>query len=94
MKARADESLVKAPIPTSVIQSAPSIPEPEEPALEEASVENPPVVLNTKNLEESVPEPVQDTVAEGPGKQPATDPTNPTSAETEEEESTISSQRM
>ena len=34
-KARADESLVKAPIPTSVIQSAPSIPEPEEPALEE-----------------------------------------------------------
>jgi len=85
----ADESLVKAPIPTSVIQSAPSNSEPEEPALEEASVENPPVVLNTKNLEESVPGPVQDAVAGGPGEQSATDPADAISAETEEEESQI-----
>jgi len=78
----ADESLVKAPIPTSVIQSAPS--KPENPALEEASVENPPVVLNTKNLEESVPGPVQDAVAGGPGEQAATPPTDAISAELEE----------
>eukprot|EP00090_Calanus_glacialis_P002838 TRINITY_DN1209_c0_g1_i1.p1 TRINITY_DN1209_c0_g1~~TRINITY_DN1209_c0_g1_i1.p1 ORF type:complete len:1016 (-),score=414.02 TRINITY_DN1209_c0_g1_i1:154-3201(-) len=83
----ADESIVKAPIPTSVIQSAP--PKPENPALEEASVETPPVVLNTTNLEESVPGPVQDAVAGGPGEQSATPPTDAISAETEQEESQI-----
>ena len=48
-----------------------------------------PKTSHIKNMEESVPEPVQDTVAERPGTQSATDPTNAISAETEEEESQI-----
>jgi len=83
----ADESLVKAPIPTSVIQSAP--PKAASPDLEEASVENPPVALNTKNLEESVPGPVQDSVTGGAVDLAATPPTDAISEETEQEESQI-----
>ena len=56
----------------------------------QASVENPPVVLNTKSLEESVPGPVQDSVAGGPGDLAATPPTDAISAETEKEEEQIS----
>jgi len=84
----ADESLTKTPVATSVIQSA--LPKPETSDLEEASVENPPVVLDTKSLEESVPAPVQDSVAGGPGDLAATPPTDAISAETEKEEEQIS----
>merc|ERR1719233_1026871 len=84
----ADESLTKTPVAASVIQSA--SPKPETSDLEEASVENPPVVLNTKSLEESVPGPVQDSVAGGPGDLAATPPTDAISAETEKEEEQIS----
>jgi len=83
----ADESLVKTPVPTSVIQNA--SPKLETPALEEASVENPPVVLNPKSLEESVPGPVQDSVAGGPGDLAATPPTDAISAETDKEEEQV-----
>eukprot|EP00092_Neocalanus_flemingeri_P036308 GFUD01039530.1.p1 GENE.GFUD01039530.1~~GFUD01039530.1.p1 ORF type:complete len:1126 (-),score=436.20 GFUD01039530.1:24-3401(-) len=78
-----DESLVKTPIPTSVIQS---VPKQDNPGLEEASVENPPVILNPKSLEESVPGPVQDAVTGGPGEQSATPPTDAISDEPEEAE--------
>jgi len=84
----ADESLTKTPVATPVIQSA--SPKPDTTDLEEASVENPPVVLNTKSLEESVPGPVQDSVAGGPGDLAATPPTDAISAETEKEEEQIS----
>ena len=81
------ESPVKVPIPTSVILNVPSIPEQVEPDLEEASVEIRSVVVNTINWEESVSGPIQDTVAEGPGKQSATGPEDTISAGTEEEDS-------
>jgi len=78
----ADESLVKTPIPTSVITS---VPKPESSALEEASVENPPIVLNPKSLEESVPGPVEDSVT---GESSVTPPADAiSSAEPEQEES-------
>lgn len=96
--------MTKTPVATSVIQSA--LPKPETSDLEEvrfyfkkstifnnivqASVENPPVVLDTKSLEESVPAPVQDSVAGGPGDLAATPPTDAISAETEKEEEQIS----
>ena len=82
-EARADDSPVKVPIPTSVILNVPSIPEQVEPDLEEASVEIQSVVVNTINLEESVPGPIQATVAGGPGEQSATDPADAIRAGTE-----------
>jgi len=83
----ADESLVKAPIPTSVIQS---VPQTEEPALEETSVQNPAVILNHKSFEESVPAPVQDSVAGGPGDQSEIPPVDAISDEQPVIESTES----
>merc|ERR1712083_1000343 len=90
VKASTKESLVKpSSAPTSVIQTVnvqnEPPPQPEEsilePVLEQVSVETPPVILNPGNLEESVPGPVQDSVAGGPGQHPATPPTDAISEE-------------
>jgi len=97
----ADESLVKpSSAPTSVIQSVAVQPQPVpqteesilEPVLEQVSVETPPVILNPGNLEESVPGPVHDSVAGGPGEHPATPPTDAISEEVTkvQEEATVS----
>jgi len=90
VKASTEDSLVKpSSAPTSVIQTVniqnEPAPHPEEsilePVLEQVSVETPPVILNPGNLEESVPGPVQDSVAGGPGQHPATPPTDAISEE-------------
>ena len=68
--------------------------ETESAVLEEASVENPSIILNPKSLEVSVQGPVQDSVAGGPGEQSAIAPTDSICAEPEVQEEKQSEQLL